>query len=73
LQSFIFSISFVFKCLVKIDNLTSILLNALLLFVFLSLFIVVIIVAFNNFDNLYLTFFSKIIDVFEELLIARSF
>jgi len=72
LQFFIFSISFVFERLVKIDNLTNILLNALLLLVFLSLFIVATIVILNNLNNLYLTLFFKIINVFEKLLIAKS-
>jgi len=73
LQSFTSLISLIFKYLVEIDKLISILLNVLLLFVFLLLFIVAIIVAFNNFDNLYFILFFKIIDIFEELLIARFF
>jgi len=73
LQSFISLISFVFKHLIKINNLINILLDALLLLVFLLLFIVVTIATFNNLNNLYLTFFSKIINVFEELLIANFF
>jgi len=73
LQFFISSISFVFERLIRINNLTSILLDTLLLFVFLLLFIVGTIVALNNFNNLYFTFFLKIINVFKELLIAKFF
>ncbi len=67
-----FLISFVFEYLVKIYNLTNILLDILLLLVFLLLFIITTTVVLNNFNNLYFTFFSKIINIFEELLIARS-
>jgi len=72
LQSFISFISFVLERLIRINNLTSILLDVLLLFVFFLLFIVVTIAALNSFDNLYFILFFKIIDVFEELLIAKS-
>jgi len=73
LQFFISSFSFVFERLIRINNLTSILLDTLLLFFFLLLLIVATIVAFNNFSNLYFTFFLKIINVFKELLIAKIF
>jgi len=73
LQSLISLFSFIFERLIKIDKLTSISLDALLLLVFLSLFIVAIVVALNNLNYLYLTLSFKIINVFKELLVAKFF